>query len=307
MSRPTRDSETQTAIPDGPLSIDLDSSDGLDPSQNQWVKGQLPLFLKILDQLDREEVPPRHRIQAIRSLRRPLLGMVRALYRQEVREPDPKVASLSPSPTPAQRLLERMCRNLDHLLLALDRRRFRGDDSDAADRRWTIHQLFRFLGYQVEYGILGDRPWPARTWQRLHDLFEYLIERGDLEPGNPCSESRKGFDPETAYKRLLLLSLAPRLRGTGRLDPATSEDLAAWGERTRLVEPAGRLGDYGLLVVESSRDAPARFRPQPADDPWRGWVLEPPTEFLAFAGIERPSLSLQDLNEAAPFLRRGRG
>lgn len=307
MSYPTRDSETQTAIPDGHLSIELDSSGALDWSEDQAAAGQLPLFLKILDQLDREEVPPRQRIEALRSLRRPLLGMVRALSRQDARERGPKIANLSPSPTPAQRLLERMCRNLDHLLLAIDRGRFRGDDSDATDRRWTIHQLLRFLDYQVEYGILADRPWPARTWQRIHDLFEYLIERGDLELGYPRAEPGTGFDPETAYKRLLLLSLVPRLRGTRRLDPATSNNLTAWARQTRLVDPAGRLGDYGLLVVESSRDAPARFRAQPADDPWRGWTLEPPAEFLAFAGIERPSLSLQNPNESATFLRRGRG
>lgn len=301
MSRPTRDSETQTPTPDGP--IELNSSDGLDQSESQSATGQLPLFLKILDQLDRKEVPPYQRIQAIRSLRRPLLQMVRALSRQDAQPPDPKVAKLSPSPTPAQRLLERMCRNLDHLLLALDRRRFRVRDWEAADRRWTIHQLLRFLGYQVEYGILADRPWPARTWQRLHDLFEYLIERGDLELGHPSSKPGKGFDPETAYKRLLLLSLVPRLRGARRLDPATSKDLAAWARQTRLADPAGRLGDYGLLVVESSRDAPSRFRVQPVSDPWRGWALEPPAEFLTFAGIERPSLSLQGLNEESLLLR----
>jgi hypothetical protein len=305
MSRPTRDSETQAAVPYG--SIELESSGDLDSSEGQAAAGQLPLFLKILDQLDREEVPPRQRIEALRSLRRPLLVMVRALSRQDAREPGPKIANLSPSPAPAQRLLERMCRNLDHLLLALDRRRFRVRDSVAAERRWTIHQLFRFLGYQIEYGILANRPWPARTWQRIHDLFEYLIERGDLELGYPGAEPGKGFDPETPYKRLLLLSLVPRLRGTRRLDPATSKNLTAWAGQTRLVDPAGRLGDYGLLVVESSRDAPARFRAQPADDPWRGWTLEPPAEFLAFAGIERPSLSLQDPNEAATFCRRSHG
>jgi hypothetical protein len=230
--------------------------------------------------------------------------MVQALSRLDDLASDPKVSALSPSPTPAQRLLERMCRNLDHLLLTLDRRRFRGGPTDDADRRWTIRQLFVFLGHQIEYGILGGLPWPPRTWQRLHDLFEYLIERKDLELGTANWDTDSGFDPETAYKRLLLIGLCSPPAAARRLEGENADDLTCWAGKTRLVEPAGRLGEYGLLVVETSQDGPARFREQPADDPWRGWVLEPPAEFLAFAGIERSSLSLVDPDDDTRALFR---
>lgn len=294
MSRPIRDSETQTAELDSEPSISPGSIDLPEPPESQWIRSQLPLLYKVLDQLDGMELPPHQRVRALRNIRRPLLGMVRALSYLDDLESDPKVSALSPSPTPAQRLLERMCRNLDHLLLSLDRRRFRDGPADEADRHWTIRQLFRFLGHQVEYGIVGGLPWPPGTWQRLHDLFEYLIERGDLELGTDIWRRGGGFDPETAYKRLLLIGLCPQLGGARRLERQNAGDLMRWAGQTRLVEPAGRLGEYGLLVVETSQDAPPRFREQPANDPWRGWVLEPPAEFLAVAGIRRSSLSLVD-------------
>lgn len=294
MSRPIRSS------PVDPESGELTT----EVPESQWIRSQLPLLYKILDQLDGAELPPHQRVRALRNIRRPLLGMVQALSRLEDLASDPKVSALSPSPTPAQRLLERMCRNLDHLLLTLDRRRFRGGPTDDADRRWTIRQLFVFLGHQIEYGILGGLPWPPRTWQRLHDLFEYLIERRDLELGTANWDTDSGFDPETAYKRLLLIGLCSPPTAARRLEGENADDLTRWAGKTRLVEPAGRLGEYGLLVVETSQDGPPRFREQPADDPWRGWVLEPPAEFLAFAGIERSSLSLVDPDDDTRALFR---
>jgi hypothetical protein len=306
MSHPTRDSETQTAELDSQPSIGLGSNDLTDPPESQWVRSQLPLLYKILDRLDGEELTPRQHIRALRNLKRPLLEMVKALSRLDALESDPKVSPLSPSPTSAQRLLERMCRNLEHLLLTLDRHRFQSGASDDVDRRWTIRQLFAYLGHQIEYGILGARPWPPRTWQRLHDLFEYLVERRGLELGTGSSDLGQGLDPETAYKRLLLLGLCPRLKGVRRLNGDVVNQLTQWAIESRLGQPAAHLGEYGLIVVETSQDGPARYRKQPADDPWRGWVLEPPGEFLAFAGIQRPSLSLAERGDDTRALFGGR-
>jgi hypothetical protein len=185
-----------------------------------------------------------------------------------------------------------MCRNLDHLLLTLDRRRYQASPADQVDRRWTVRQLFIFLGHQIELGVLRARPWPARTWQRLHDLFEYLIERQGLQVGRGGSMLGRHFDPEIAYKRLLLLGLCSRLRGTQRLDEDTRNQLTRWAIESTLVAPEGHLGEYGLIVVETSRDGPPRYRERPVNDPWRGWVLEPPGELLEFAGIQRPALTL---------------
>ena len=295
MSRPFLDSETQTAEPysqpwTGPVSEDL-----VDAQTGQWLHSQLPLLHRLLDQLDDEDLPPQQRVRALRILQGSLLETVQSLSRLDGLEADPKVSPLTPSPTPAQRLLDRLSRNLDHLLLALDRRRFGAGPLDNADRRWTIRQLFGLLGEQIEHGILYARPLPPRTWLRLHDLFAYLMARGGLMLGTGGSVLGRGFDPETFYKRLLLLGLCPRLVGARPLDEDVSNQLMRWAIESRVEEPAGRLGEYGLIVVETSRDAPAQFREPPQDDPWRGWVLEPPAEFLAFAGIRRPALSLADL------------
>lgn len=305
MSRPVLDSETQTAEPysqpwTGPVSEDLG-----DPQTGQWARSQLPLLYRLLDQLDEEDLGPQQRIRALKILQGTLLETVQSLSRLDGLEADLKVSALTPSPTPAQCLLERMCRNLDHLLLALDRRSFGAGPMDNVDRRWTIRQLIRFLGQQIEHGVLYARPLPPRTWLRLHDLFAYLIARGGLMPGSGGSVLGAGFDPETFYKRLLLLGLCPRLLGARALEEDVSNQLMRWAIESRLEEPAGRLGEYGLIVVETSRDAPARFRAQPQNDPWRGWVLEPPAEFLAFAGIRRPALSLVDLDDDTRALGGG--
>jgi hypothetical protein len=258
-----------------------------------------------LDHLDEEDLTPRQRIRTLSRLKRPLLEMVEALSRLGPKGSDPKVSALEPSPSSGRHLIERVCRNLDHLLQDLDRGRFRAKPKDDEDWRWTIRQLFAFLGRQIEQGILEARPWPPRTWLRLHDLFEYLIERGGLELGTGSSNLGRGFDPETVYKRLLLLGLCPQLVGARKLDEDVANQLMRWAIESRLVEPSGRLGEYGLILVETSQDAPARFRAQPQDAPWRGWVLEPPADFLAFAGLRRPSLSLADPNGDPRALRYG--
>lgn len=302
MSRTIRDSHTPTAEPRDPTSTAIASADLTGPPESEWIRSQLPLLYRILDQLDGEELTPRQRVRALRSLKRPLLEMVRVLSRPDAREPDPKVSALEPSPTSAQRLIERMCRNLDHLLLTLDRRRYQASPADQVDRRWTIRQLFVFLGHQIELGVLRARPWPPGTWQRLHDLFEYLIERQGLQVGRCDAMLGRGFHPEIAYKRLLLLGLFPPFKGAEQLEDVVANRLTPWAAQSRLAAPEGHLGEYGLIVVETSRDGPPRYRERPVNDPWRGWVLEPPGEFLDFAGIRRPALSLAAPRDEACIL-----
>lgn len=294
MPRLRRDSETQTAEPQDPFSSALTSADLMTPAETLWIRSQLPLLHKILDQLDAGDLTPQQQVGALRNLRRPLLEMVKVLSHPDTWESDPKVLSLTPSPTSAQRLLERMCRNLDHLLLALDQRRYRASLTDQADRHWTIQQLFVFLGNQIELSVLGTQPCPPRTWQRLHDLFAYLIEREGLRPETGSADLGWSFDPETAYKRALLLGLLPGRRAVQRPYKKLKNQVTRWAIETRLAAPEGHLGEYGLIVVETSRDGPPRLRTQPVNDPWRGWVLEPPREFLDFLGIHRPALALTD-------------
>lgn len=308
MLRPIRDSETQTAQPDCQPTIDQTSSDLQDPPESQRVRSQLQLLYKILDHLVDEDLTPRQHIRALQNLKRPLLEMVATLSRLDGPESDPKVSTLWPSPIPAQRLLERICRNLDQLLRSLDRRRHHAGPTDDADRRWTIRQLIRLLGQQIEYGILWARSWPPGTWAHLHDLFAYLVERRGLALGTGSSDLGRGFDPETAYTRLLLLSLCPQLVGTRQLPGDLANQLTRWAIESRLTRLAGRSGESGLIIVETAEDGPPRFAEQPTSRAWRGWVLEPPLEFLAFAGIRRTTLSLEEPGADARGLigRKGR-
>jgi hypothetical protein len=294
MSHSTENPDTRTVERDHPWPSGMPSKDPPHQADSQWVRVRLSHLNELLERLDEGDQGPQQRVRALATLRRPILGMVKTLSRLDAKGPGSKVSALAPYPTPAQRLIERMCRNLGHLLVALDHRRFLAEPGEGEDRRWTIRQLFAFLGLQIEWAILQAQPCPPHTWQRLHDLFEYLIERGGLELGTGSSDIGKGFDPETAYKRLLLLSLCPSLEGLRRLDGPVANQIMRWAIESHLAEPAGHLGEYGLIAVETSQDGPPRFREQSVNDPWRGWVLEPPAEFLAFARFRRPSLSLAD-------------
>lgn len=260
--------------------------------ESEQSRTQLPLLFKLLSQLDSEDLTPEQRLAAIRHLKRPLMLLAGTMARprgvtSELRD------ETAPRLDLAQRLFQRICRNLDHVLIALDRRRFAAGTRDLDNRQWTIRQLLKFLGYQIEYGVLGVRPLPPLTWQRLHDLFSYLTERGDVRVGEaPAPGSR--FDPERAYKRLLLLSLIPELSRGRVLTTALFGQLPTWAQESRLLAPAAYLGRSGLLVVETSKDAPPRWRQQPVADTWRGWVLETAPAFLDAVGFQRPVLSLDD-------------
>jgi len=51
------------------------------------------------------------------------------------------------------------------------------------------------------------------------------------------------------------------------MQPCRKDTLMRWAIESRLEEPAGRLGKYGLIVVETSQNTPARFSAQPQNDP----------------------------------------
>lgn len=257
--------------------------------EHRQARNQVPLIFKLLDQLDSEALSPEQRIRALRHLKRPLLKLASGLPRP-TRPASASVADLPADPTISQRLFSRVCRNLDHILLALDKRRFDPGCRHNDLRCWTIRQLFKFLGYQVDYAVIWGQPLPEGTWQRLHDLFAYLLHRGDIRLGEAPSHRATSFDPELSYKRLLLLGLIPRL--AGRVNADHLADLPTWAALTALSDPAGHLGEYGLITVETSKDAPPAHREAPPEDLWRGWVLRAPAAFRTAMGLDAPALSL---------------
>ena len=106
MLRDTRDSQPQTAGPVEPFQAEGSAFSELTHApESQWMRSQLPLLNKILDQLDREDLMPRQRVRALRILNRPLLEMVKALSSAETWDSDPKFSTLHPSPNSAHRLI----------------------------------------------------------------------------------------------------------------------------------------------------------------------------------------------------------
>ena len=134
------------------------------------------------------------------------------------------------------------------------------------------------LGRQIELGALWGKPWPAQTWQELHDLYAYCRGRlGSNDRLNP----EGGFDLETVYKRLLLMGLIADQGAKVLLAPERAGQFAAWVEGTQLNDPGSYFGVLGTFIVESSRDAPPRRVPGALGAVNRAWVLAVSPDLLA--------------------------
>lgn len=172
-----------------------------------------------------------------------------------------------------QRLFDAMARNCIRLLQDLDRERFGGTEERAERRLWAVRNAFRFIGRAVLCAVDSGRPWQPGLWQALHDLYVYLVVRGGH--GEPLVQGgERAFDAQQAYKRLVLVGLVAELVGTGCLDADVRSRLAAIADDARLAESEALVGEYDLILVEVSRDQPARIKSDRLQDPFRGWVLQ---------------------------------
>ncbi len=177
-----------------------------------------------------------------------------------------------------QRLICLTFKNLRSTLEILDRSGGGGISQRDDARRWVLQELFICLGRQVELGALWGRPWPAQTWQELHDLYAYCRGRlGADERLHP----EGGFDPETAYKRLLLMGLIADQGAAILLAPERKGQFAAWVQGAELNDPASYFGVLGTFIVESSRDSPPRRVPGALGAVNRAWVLAVPQDLIA--------------------------
>lgn len=271
--------------PDSDSTIQL-SSEFDEPSVEVWIsqirtqqlKNALPSLLVKLDTLSKADVPPSRRIT--------LLQMVK----------DPVVKALSHIPSPVherggnigltieQRLLLMMINNMWRALQEVDRSRTAFSYSEDEDRDWVLRNLFRFIGRQVLYGIKWGRPWPKMTWQQLHDVFVYLVVRGavHLNVGVQVVEDASGFDPETEYKRLLLIGIAYRLGDRHRLNREFLDNTRTWAALSELQDVQRMSGDETWFEVEVTSDEPPRLRRHGSKHQFRGWALQPPTAFFDF-------------------------
>jgi hypothetical protein len=260
------------------------------------VARAVPMLLVRLEGLRRAEPEPRVLLDILRLLRHALLRLTAALPSPDPRRPAGGLGD-GRGLTLQQRLDMAMRANLRQLFHALDRNRFGAAAVSESDREWVLRNLFKFLRRQVRYALLARRACPPGTWQDLHDLFVYLVIRGNVrvDDGIRVDDGGAGFHPETEYKRLLLMGRAQQLGFSGegilRMIPRLSE----WSRGSRLVDPLGRLGLFELLLVEVSRDRPLRLNDGGLDETFRGWVLEPDARFAA--------LCRREAGAADPFAR----
>jgi hypothetical protein len=178
-----------------------------------------------------------------------------------------------------QRLICLTFKNLKRTLEILDRSGGGGISQRDAARRWVLQELFTCLGRQIELGALWGRPWPPQTWQELHDLYAYC--RARLGPPGERQQPDGGFDPETSYKRLLLMGLIAGQGATALLAPERTGRFAAWVDETELNDPTSYFGVLGAFLVECSRDVPPHRVSGALGPVERAWVLEAPAELVA--------------------------
>lgn len=254
------------------------------------VAKALPLMVMRLDRLAKTDVEPEIRLNLMRVFKRPVLKAAASLPNPNPRLPLGGFASAH-GLTAEQRLDQVMRLNLKRLFQELDRRRYTSPASTDDNRHWVLRNLFKFLRRQVRYAMLARRDCPAQTWQDLHDLFVYLVIRGNvrLDESFQVDFYEDGFDPETEYKRLLLMGHARLSDLSGDALLTMLPQLQEWSRQSRLADPSGHIGEYDLMQVEVSHDRPMRVNTKCLDEGFRGWVLIPAQAYRAFVERQRGS------------------
>ncbi len=245
------------------------------------VREVLPALVMRLDRLAQADLAPEVRLELVRLYKRPVLKVCAALP-----DPDPRLAQggldKAAGLTSEQRLDRLMCINLSKLFQELDRKRYRCAAATEENRHWVLRNLFKFHRRQIRYAWLAGRACPPNTWQDLHDLFVYLVIRGNvqLDAGVRVDLFDDGFDAETEYKRLLLLGYAAQRRVTGQAALDLLPHLSEGARKTRLSDPAAHLGLLNLWLVEVSYDRPMRVNDASLREGFRGWVFLPAQDFV---------------------------
>ncbi len=123
--------------------------------------------------------------------------------------------SRGPSAPPSleQRLYSAMALNCVHLLHDLDHGQGFFSDQHAADRTWAIRTAFRFFSRELLYAVKTWRDWPAGAWLALHELFVYLVMRGNVRLHD------RGIEPLFQARRH---ARTPTVTGATTTRPGTS-------------------------------------------------------------------------------------
>jgi hypothetical protein len=259
------------------------TADWLAEQRLRSVREVLPALIMRLEKLTGMDLEPEIRLELMRLYKRPVLKVCAALP-----SPDPRRAhggfDSAGGLTSEQRLDRLMRLNLDQLFQELDRKRYRCSAATEENRHWVLRNLFKFLRRQVRYAMLAARDCPPHTWQDLHDLFVYLVIRGNvrLDSGVEVDLFDDGFDAETEYKRLLLIGYAQQCGITGQAALDLLPRLDDWARRSRLSDPGAHLGLFELMLVEVSQDRPMRVKDASLEQGFRGWVMLPAADYQRF-------------------------
>jgi hypothetical protein len=232
----------------------------------------VPELVLRLDRLRTSSLDLETRYRMLRALKGAVLRVASALPKGQPAG-GPALGGLSLE----QRLYDGMTCNCKRLLQNMDRVRYGYGEAGERHRYWVIRNDFRFIGRQVIYAVQNDRPWPKGVWQDLHDLYVYLVVRGQHGETRIVSGGRD-FDSEQVYKRLLVVGLVADLVDRRRLDGSVLARLGPIADNCSLVEPDVMLGEHGLTLVEVSCDRPTRLKTGRLEDPFRGWVLRTPAD-----------------------------
>ncbi|AUB80943.1 hypothetical protein [Candidatus Thiodictyon syntrophicum] len=196
-----------------------------------------------------------------------------------------------------QRLWALTFKNLKRALHDLDRGGGGLGDHDQ-ERAWVVGEMYLCLGRQIELGARWGQTWPRHTWQELHDLFSYSTNRMDMGRGGADEAVSRGptgsqsvaaaaEDPQTMYKRLLMIGLCAEQGAHALLVPTAEGSFSTWVQVAELHDPVGYCGVLGTYLVEASSDAPARLVPGALGPVSRAKVLRLPPGFLAALAAAR--------------------
>ncbi|AUB81429.1 hypothetical protein [Candidatus Thiodictyon syntrophicum] len=249
----------------------------------------LPELILILGQLPAAQLEVQARCHALRKLERAVVQVAAVLAPGPMGAPAGASAQRTTlrggrraALSLEQRLYAAMAHNCVHLLHELDHGQGFFSDDHARGRAWAIRVAFRFFSRELLYAVKAGSAWPAGAWLALHELFVYLVMRGSVRPhGESPTLDEDEFDPELAYKRLLLIGLVADLCGCARIDREVAARLRHLAADARLIASDGLVGESGLIVVDVGLDRPAQLKTGSLDDPFRGWVLRVPDAFHA--------------------------
>jgi hypothetical protein len=242
-------------------------------------RGLLPILIALVLKMERLVRAPLDGARR-QAVTRRLVAIVRDVaddLPREVPRRGPTMPARDQPLSLEQRLICLTFKNLRRTLEIFDRSGGGGISHRDDARQWVLQELFTCLGRQIELGALWGRPWPAQTWQELHDLYSYC--RGRLTFADRLNPEG-GFDPETTYKRLLIMGLIVEQRATALLAPERAGQFAVWVEETELNDPGSYFGVLGTFLVESSRDCPPRRVAGALGAVNRAWVLALPPDLL---------------------------